>query len=225
MLNKKKEEYEQYEQKELKDELIKNFIEFVRFLNEVETKIKNEFKYDYHLKIKIEFKNDDNNISATYVFYIPNSENEIKTFKEDNILKCKTNSKVFQNLIENINDKKFKNIKKEQSVNNVNKDSQINTSSVNNVNKDSQINTGSKPDENRSNIEEPTKSVISFVSFLRNKNQKKKIFLADEIKVIEFADIIGTHKEKKNICAALFIKELSNGAFISSGTEMDLFYM
>ena len=46
---------------------------------------------------------------------------------------------------------------------------------------------------------------------------------ADEINVIEFKRIIGTHKEKKNICTALFIKELSNGSFISSGTEGKMF--
>ena len=46
---------------------------------------------------------------------------------------------------------------------------------------------------------------------------------SDKIKVIEFRCIIGTHKEEKNICTARFIKELSDGTFLSAGTDCKIF--
>ena len=51
---------------------------------------------------------------------------------------------------------------------------------------------------------------------------KATSFKADKMSIIEFVKIVGKHEEKKKICSSQFIKEFSNGRFISGGTDNKL---
>ena len=95
--------------------LIKNYIKFSNFLKEVENRINIEFKYDYYLKIKLNFQKGETrnnnyiyNISCKYIFYQPENNQEL-TFKDNNILINGINSvyQGFQYLISEINDEKY----------------------------------------------------------------------------------------------------------------------
>ena len=188
------------EQKEKTDEqkqkLIQNFISFVEFLNEIKSRIKDEHTNNFDLKLEIEFEKnskDKDNISAIYIFYLPNTnkkEEKLK-FKENNILKYKTNSETqaFQYLIEEINDEKY--AKRTEII-------PIETESSNN--------------QEKNNIKLLDDTLSEDLGASENDQ-------CDKIKVIKFLKIIGEHEGKKDKCSAEFIKELSNGFFLSAGTD------
>ena len=71
-------EYKEYYLKNEKEKSNKNFIKFFEFLDEVEERIKNEFKYNYCLLIKMEF-NKENNEKV-----IENKENKEKVIENNN---------------------------------------------------------------------------------------------------------------------------------------------
>ena len=191
-----------------KEELIYNYNLFNKYLDEAQNLINNEFIYEYNLKIKMEIINNNNNninedniniynISVIYKFCPPNSNEEIQ-YKDDNILIHTTNSysEGIQCLIEEINDPKYENIK------------HIDNNEKSSRNQNIQVSISN--DNNKNEIFEHTLMI--------NKGNNKP-FKADKITILEFIKIIGNHKMKKGICCALFIKELSNGYFISGGTD------
>lgn len=102
------------------ENIINNYKKFFEFLEQFIDEIKKEFKYNYKLKINLEFimekqneMNDDSNynITCTYTFYAPIENKEFK-FKDDNIIVNGINSKSegFKNLISTINDEAYKEV-------------------------------------------------------------------------------------------------------------------
>jgi hypothetical protein len=96
--------------------LINNYNKFIDFLKLVEDELKKEFKYNYKLRISLDFnmekkKNDDNvyNVSCIYTFSDP-IKNEKSQFKEDNIFINGTKSDGFKNLLSAINNESFKEV-------------------------------------------------------------------------------------------------------------------
>ena len=97
--------------------LINNFNKFFDFFKLVEDELKKEFKYNYKLRISLDFKmekkkNDDNvyNVSCIYTFSDP-IKNEKSQFKEENIFINGTKSDGFKNLLSAINDESYKEVK------------------------------------------------------------------------------------------------------------------
>ena len=95
---------------------IKNYNKFFDFLKLVEDELKKEFKYDYKLRISLDFnmekkENDDNvyNVTCIYTFSDP-IKNEKSQFKEDNIFINGTKSEGFQNLLSAINNESYKEV-------------------------------------------------------------------------------------------------------------------
>ena len=96
---------------------IKNYNKFFDFLKLVEDELKKEFKYDYKLRISLDFnmekkENDDNvyNVTCIYTFSDP-IRNEKSQFKEDNIFINGTKSEGFKNLLSAINNESYKEVK------------------------------------------------------------------------------------------------------------------
>jgi len=98
--------------------LIDIYNKLLYFLGQVEEKLKKEFKYNYKLKISLDFKmekkkNDDDkvyNVTCIYTFSDP-IKNEKSQFKEDNIFINGTKSEGFKNLLSAINNESFKDVK------------------------------------------------------------------------------------------------------------------
>jgi hypothetical protein len=93
-----------------------NYNKFIDFLKLVEDELKKEFKYNYKLRISLDFnmekkENDDNvyNVSCIYTFSDP-IKNEKSQFKEDNIFINGTKSDGFKNLLSAINNETFKEV-------------------------------------------------------------------------------------------------------------------
>ena len=211
------------------NEISKNFILFLDFLNQIENEIKKEFLYNYNLKIKIETNkeqinnNDDPsiyNISCLYTYYEP-FENNIKLYREENILINKTNSNLqgFQFMIYNINSIYIKMEYNELSTNyQIN---QMNSKNKNikesNLKKDDDIYKNENNKEKKYYHKKKPKLLDDYTqmkSFLENPLFTK---IADIYKIIEFQKIIGKHNG-----AAEFIIELSNGYYLSGGCEKTL---
>ena len=167
---------------------IKNLEEFIK---DVIERIKNQFKLDYILKIKLEFiknkeKSDDDisNFSCKYIFYTPNGK-EI-SYIENSILENKTNSNSegFNVMLSDINDKKYRKFENSNKSNSIFYNSGVNTN----------------------NIYEKSKTGI----FADDKN---------DIGILTYDRIIGNHQVKMNNYTAENIKELSNNYFISYGID------
>ena len=97
--------------------IAKSYLKLMEFIDEFENRIKTEFKYKYNLNIQLHFKRigiDKNtglyDIQCIYYFFSPDN-NEIETFKEENILKTNSKLQGFLFLIEEINNEKYKDIK------------------------------------------------------------------------------------------------------------------
>ena len=95
----------------------KNYNKLFDFLKLVEDELKKEFKYNYKLRISLDFnmekkENDDNvyNVSCIYTFSDP-IRNEKSQFKEDNIFINGTKSEGFKNLLSAINNESYKEVK------------------------------------------------------------------------------------------------------------------
>jgi hypothetical protein len=97
--------------------LINNFNKFFDFFKLVEDELKKEFKYNYKLRISLDFKmekkkNDDDtyNVTCIYTFSDP-IKDEKSQFKEDNIFINGTKSEGFKNLLSAINNESYKEVK------------------------------------------------------------------------------------------------------------------
>ena len=195
--------------------IAKSYVKYMEFLDEFKNRINREFKNEYELKIDLEFQIIDNinndsiyNINCYYKFYSPDlnvATNRI--FKEENILLNKTNSKTqgFEYLKNEINEEYFNKIKfPDNSPKETNK-----ISENNNIN--NEIN-------NKSNIDgssEITKDTLPISNTISNYNNDKE---SKKYNIVEINKIIGEgHKS-----TAEFIIELSNGCFISGGTDNTL---
>ena len=187
--------------------IAKSYVKYMEFLDEFKNRIKKEFTNEYQLKIGLEFKIIDNtnndsiyNINCNYKFYSPDlnvASNQI--FKEENILLNKTNSKTqgFEYLIYEINQEYFKQIK---FVDNSPKETNETLKNDNKTNIDD-------------NLEATKKSLLisstNESKYNNNYNDSKKYNI-----VIYNKNIGNGHKS-----TAEFIIELSNGYFVSAGTD------
>ena len=117
----KNNEINDYLKKNEKNKLVINYKKFVDFLKLIEDKIRKEFKNNYKLEIKLEFKKENNinnihsflyNISCTYLFKEP-IEGKEYTYVDRNILLNgdKSEHLNFQDLLLDINLPKYKNLK------------------------------------------------------------------------------------------------------------------
>ena len=200
-----------------KNDLVDNYFLLNDFLNEAKNILNEEIINKDNLNIEMVFENKENNntseekkiihnISVTYVFYPPNSQGQTLKFKDDNILINMTSSysQALYYLIQEINDKKYINI-----IENSTKEESIKSNLSIDENKidNKSIDDNSKDESNK----DATKIIKS--------NKKNVIIKADKMKILEFNRIIGRHQEKKKICSANFIMELSNGYLVSGGTD------
>ena len=198
-----------FEKKDSK--LIQNFKLFTQFLEEFEKNLKDIFIYDYNIQMKMKFQKnnnkikedenkDINNISVIYTFYPPIQDQKKMKFKDDNILIYKTNTitQGFQYLILTINDIIY--IEKYEK----------------SFNEETKNNTDSSLIDRTLVIGEKSLNFTRPILLNESKVERNK---ADKMKIIEFKKIIGHHNSSKSFCAAEFIKELSNGYFISGGTD------
>ena len=209
---------EYFKTKDSKNDLIKNFKSFTEFLEDVEKKLKDEFINDYNIRMKMKFQKnngdvngdenkDINDISVIYTLYPPIQNKKILNFKDVNILKNKANTKMqgLPYLILEINDENLKDIKYiEKYEKSFNQETQSITDS-------SMINKSNQDIEQSYNDTKLINMQPNISNIERNK--------ADKMKIIEFKKIIGNHSSSKCFCTAEFIKELSNGCFISGGTD------
>ena len=200
-----------------KNDLVDNYFLLNDFLNKAKNILEEEIINKDNLNIEMVFEKKDNNntseekkiihnISVTYVFYPPNSQGQTLKFKDDNILINMTSSysQALYYLIQEINDKKYINI-----IENSTKEESIKSNLSIDENKidNKSIDDNSKDESNK----DATKIIKS--------NKKNVIIKADKMKILEFNRIIGRHQEKKKICSANFIMELSNGYLVSGGTD------
>ena len=179
-----------------------SFIKYMEFLKEFKDKLNKEFEQGYKLKIVLEFKIIDEtdkdsifNIDCNYKHYLPNLDTEI--FKEENILLKKTNSESFLYFIQSIND----NIYKESLEKELNKASD--NSSKKNLNNKGNNTSISLDKTNSINLNECSKS--------------EEDYFAQDYQILKIIGIKGEHNT-----TAEFIIELSNGCFISGGTDNTL---
>ena len=200
----------------IESKISKSFFKYMEFLDEFKNRIKKEFTNEYKLKIGLEFKinrKDDIytifNINCCYKFYSPNldiASNQI--FEEENILLNKTNSKTqsFEYLINEINQEYFKGIKFQDS-------SPKETNKILNNKKNNNSPYCYKDIFNNdiffSEIIFPTKFEI-----LEEETHFDLKIEAKEYQILKIIGIVGEHKD-----SAEFIIELSNGYYISGGSD------
>ena len=151
----------------------KSYLKFMEFIDEFKNRIKTEFKNNYNLKINLHFKRiaiDKNtglyDIQCIYSFFPPGN-NELETFKEENILINKTNSKVqgFLFLINEINSEKYKDIKFEEE------------------------------NQNEINIQNENRIFIDEYEEILEKDVFQLDSLPSENKIMGYIRIIGIHKQ------------------------------
>ena len=199
---------------DIDDQYSQNYKYYLDFIKEFEEKIEKEFNHNYNLKLKLKFKREEKNdnrnndkiiynISCEYTFYPPTKDGDI-VFKDDNIFGSKSPIHSHFLLLE-IDDEKYNNIDySEENEKIIKNQSEISTR-IDSVNNNPQI-------RNDSNNINESNSLVPRENF--------------EIKIIEFMKVMGTHedteKDKRNCYTAEFIKELSNGYFISGGTDYKL---
>ena len=204
--------------------IAKSYAKYMEFLDEFKNRICKEFIKDYKLKIGLEFQiidktNNDSifNINCNYKFYSPDlnvASNQI--FKEENILLNKTNSKTqgFEYLLNEINEEYFQKIKfldsfpkETKKISDKNNNKSENKNNINNENKNEK--------NKESNIENITKFSIYNTNISSNDNSTYNYKEADKNHIVELTKIMGEgHKT-----TAEFIIELSNGYYISGGTD------
>ena len=187
----------------------KYFLKFNGFIEEIKKRLEEEFIYDYRLRIKLNFKkeedkNSDNdafNIDCIYTFYTPDI-NEGKMYKDDNILKNGTNSitQGFEYLIKEINNDSYQNIK------------YIND----NIQNQSKINQKEKiyqNEDNKNNVNMNKESQSKKIIINQNKDLSSQAYSklgkkADKETILEFIDIVG-----EGCYFNGFITELDNGYY------------
>ena len=195
-----KEDLYLYEENNIRYKNIKKFFEY---LEEIEKRIKAEFKNEYLLKINLELikekennniilnnnsKNNIKNITAYYTFFEP-VKNRCLEFKEENVLINKTNSNLqgFQLMLYNMNKGCYKNIKYSEEFLDKN---EINFLNYENI---------------KANFFEKSESPY----------ERK----AQKYTIIEFIKTLG-----KTRYSADFIKELSNGYYIIGSQNILIVY-
>ena len=176
--------------------LEKNLQIFLEFLSFVKEKIKKEFKYKYNLLIKLTFdlKEENNslfNISCIYKFY-PINRGETLSFIDNNVLDSyiRENFEGLYYLLYEINDEKYKNILFQKDLN------------IFKIMKEKD-DLEKKLEENKEMETEENTIPLSELC---------KLSEASEYEIIKFIKKMGKHKYY-----AEFIKQLSNGYFISGG--------
>ena len=212
------EELKNHSNKELEKDnaLYTKFKQFIEFLNEIETRLENEFELEYYLIIKLEIElynindlNNQDNLYCKYIAYLPDSKNEI-SFKEDNILTYKTYSlsQGFEYLISEINDENYKNVK---YIEHIKKDLKVD-------NQNTFLSTTNNTNNNYENPNDKIEEDDTVFRFNQKETEDKNL----NLKIIEFEEIIGNHKGCKNNYTCEFIKELKSGYFISGGTDKSI---
>ena len=224
--------YEAYIKMKEKKESIKNLILFINFLKQIEFEIKNCFKFNYYLKVKLEINreqinnNTDSSIfntSCIYTFYEPIA-NKPKKYIEENILinGINSHSQGFHFLLYDLNSPIYEKIEyneinlkkqvseknsKKQNNNNKNED---NISEYNNINNNDSKNKNISKENKCNFIDESTK----IKSIFENSLIAKK---ASEYKIIELAKIISKSDKSEE-----FFEELSNSFYIGGGSQNNI---
>ena len=194
-----------------------NYTLFYNFIEEFKQRIKNECKYEYKFRIKLNFEkqnesNDNNilNILCLYEFYEPISNGRI-LFKDNNILIYGTNSMYqgFEFLITEINSEYYKDLKyEEENPKNDSKNKKNNNSNnikLNEIKYNSQKNSKIINDLNnvsKNLSDDSTRDQTYIIPTEINKKAKKE-------NILEFIKIV----EKNNKFNG-FINQLNNGHYI-----------
>ena len=215
-----------------------NYKRFLTFMKEFKNRIKNEFIYNYCLKLKLQFTTNENNvinnnsiynISCIYTFYNPINKSK-KSFKDDNILIKYTYSpsEGFLYMMEEINNELFRSLDYE-----FNENSQKILSEQNNNNIISKINIIQTQQKN--NYGAINHNYIDNDN--NNHNPLNNIFIKDNnncsTKPSTDFDIFNIEVEEEEIIAPMgvinnndnlvdFFMELSNGYYISYGKNNTL---
>ena len=187
--------------------LIQNYKYFLAFLKQFENIIKDNFKYNYKLEIKLEFKRNNldkkpvYDIECKYLFYEPEKSKEIITFKDENIFNNLKNENNIGStfLINEINNISFKDIK-------YNNNFPLN-STMKNENKSSKQFT----------IEENKIDNKISKEIMKKLTDYKIDNIELEEKILEFNEIIYKHKKTCD-----FIFQLSDGILVSGGKDNTL---
>ena len=201
-----------------------NFQKFFDFLENFKKKIKDEFKYDYCLRVKLLFQNEkekinsiinnkDFKISCIYYFYSPIDNNEM-TFKTENILaKNSTESEGFIYLIEEINNDIYKDEKSEFN------ESKYIVSEYNSKKLGKQKNDNiSFYKANYTLTKKDIDNDNNGIPSTRMKTKIEDIINASKEQIIVYIKTIYHHKK-----SAKFFCQLSNGFHLSYGEENSLF--
>ena len=199
--------------------LFKNFHKFIKFLKEFKNRLKDEFKLNYNLRIDLNFEKEGNdnidktyNIKCIYKFYNPDpKENDKISFVDENILFDGNNSNLqgFPYLINEINNESYEKI---PYIEIENHNTNQNISRINeNVDNNNNI--------KEKSINEDRTAHSNLIQNEANKNIDYYFKPSDETKIIEFRNVIGIHKDGRHIHTADYTKELSNGWFLSFGTD------
>ena len=192
------------------DKISKSFIKYMEFLGKFKDRISKEFEQGYKLKIGLKFQIIDEAendsffyMNCIYKIYSPNLDNNI--FKEENILLDKINSKAqgFMYLVNEIKQNEFQEISQKET----------NKKSVN----------SNKNDPNKRNnldaidLSDVTKELNLFsCSKSKEENDFNLKMRASNYQILKIIGIVDEVK-KENIFE--FIKELSNGYYVSGGTD------
>ena len=199
---------EYFPQNNIKNALSNSFLKFMEFKDDLEKGFKDklmEVKNNFNLKMELEFlrvdneeKNVVNNIECNYKLYSPGDNGGIQSFKDENILinKINTKSQGFMYLIEEIKNGNFQDIinKEEKSQ----KEIIIKNDSNNSTNSDEE-----------------------------NQNQNKLGILSSENKVLEKNSLVGRHIKKIASCIMelsnkYFISISSDGSILVLNDKIEL---
>ena len=197
-------------QNKIESLIAKSYFKYMEFLDEFKKRICTKYIQDYKLKIVLEFQINDKNendsnliISCCYKFYSDVEPNKI--LKEGNILLNKENS-IEQDFQFLINEKYFERVKTQKS-----SEKETNKASDNYYHHDNKGNHNNKNSPNASSSCDETQYLIN--------DSKTKVDSGFDLKmeaqnyqIVKIIGIMGEHME-----AAEFIKELSNGCYISGG--------
>ena len=207
-----------------------NFSKFWEFLEKFKEKLKNEFKNNYCLRIKLLFQNENEksnllfdkkeyNISCKYYFYSPIDNSEI-TFKTENILNNNpTESEGFIYFMEEINNDNYK-----DEIYEYNEKDYIN-SDFNSKKENSKLLTSKQKDDNISyyvlNNTLKNNDVINDINNKSSTLMCTKIEIdntASKEEIISFIKVINQHRKSTKYCG-----QLSNGFFVSYGGENSIY--
>ena len=212
-----------------------SYSRFLKFLDVFKKRIKNEFIYNYCLKIELIFQNDNTNnknsiydISCNYILYNP-LNNKKTSFKDDNILINYANLEGFSYMMYEINNESFKELKyeftefnhKETELKHQKKNSQMNLNTKTNY---STINNNNKID-NTNQKNQSTKCSTEFGNIYKEADKEE---ILTHIKIINSDNNNNNNNSENNnnkkdiYNSSYYIIQLSNGYFISYGKDNKL---